>query len=54
MFVPMIFEESIVNPPSNYNMCFWNCIAYHEIKNKRFSKFIKKFRTTNPIIAIKI
>ena len=28
-------SQSIVNPDSAYNMCFWNCLAYHEIKNKR-------------------
>lgn len=28
-------SRSIINPESSNNLCFWNCIAYHQIKNKR-------------------
>ena len=31
-------SRSIVNPHSTNNMCFWNCIAYHQSKNVKCAK----------------
>lgn len=38
-------SHSIINPESSYNMCFWNCMAYNQIKNKRCATLGKELYT---------